>query len=534
MARTRRLDPTGPESGLTGVPIRHASDATPAGDTYERRIRDFVEHMPGIVYIEVDGSPTPTAYVSPRIEEILGYSPEPFMRDHSFWGQLVHPDDVESAANADELSDRTHEPYIAEYRLRDAQGRWHWFHDEAVYEAGRDGEPDYWQGLMVEITQRKQVEEELHATAAKFQALVEQIPAITYIDPLEPEPVPSLYVSPQIEELVGITPEQAVVDRNWWVRAIHPDDRDGAVRASNDADESGEPFVCEYRMLGPNGKVVWVRDHSTLVRDADGAPLFWQGVIYDISERKQAESELVRALELEQEAVRRLEEADEMKNTFLAAVSHDLRSPLAAILGTALTLEREEGIELAPAERREMLRGLAAKARHLTNLVTDVLDLDRLTHGPVELRCEEVDIGGLVAGLVSDLDVLAGRDVIVGGMRVFARVDRSMIERIVENLLMNAVKHAPAVATIWASTESDGDGVLIAIEDDGPGVPPELRESLFRPFERGPSANPAAPGMGVGLSLVTRFAQQHGGRAWVQDRIGGGASFRVWLPRGLS
>jgi len=115
-----------------------------------------------------------------------------------------------------------------------------------------------------------------------------------------------------------------------------------------------------------------------------------------------------------------------------------------------------------------------------------------------------------------------------------SRVDPAMVERIVENLLTNAVKHAPAEATIWAWAESEEDGVLIAVEDDGPGIPEDLREALFRPFERGPSANPKAPGMGVGLSLVARFAQQHGGRAWVQDRAGGGASFRVWLPSGLS
>ena len=346
MARQPRLDPAGQEPGTTGAPNGRASDAMPigtAGGHDEQRFRDLVERVPGIVYIEVDGSPTPTAYVSPRIEEILGYSPEPFMRDHSFWEELVHPDDLATARVADERSDRTHEPYIAEYRLRDSQDRWHWFHDEAVYVPGEDGDgggSGYWQGLMVEITQRKKVEEELHETAARFRTLVEQIPAITYIDPLEPEPVPSLYVSPQIEDLVGIPSEEALRDPEWWVRIIHPEDREATLRASDLADETGEPFVCEYRLLGPNGRVVWVRDHSTLVRDAAGAPLFWQGVIYDISERKRGEQELLRALELEHEAVRRLEEADEMKNTFLAAVSHDLRSPLAAILGTALTLER--------------------------------------------------------------------------------------------------------------------------------------------------------------------------------------------------
>jgi PAS domain S-box-containing protein len=502
------------------------------GDIHEQRFRALIERMPGIVYIETDATPGPTVYVSPRIQEILGYAPEPFIRDQSFWGELIHPDDLPAAVAADNRANETGETYSAEYRLRDSRGAWHWFRDEAIYVPGEGAEDGYWQGLMVEITGRKEIESELHETAAKFRTLVEQIPAITYIDPLEPEPVPSLYVSPQIEELVGIRAEHALEDPDWWLRVIHPDDREEALRASNAADESGDPFVHEYRMLGPNGRVTWVRDHSTLVRGAHGEPLFWQGVIFDISERKRGEQELLRALELER-AVRRLEEADEMKNTFLTAVSHDLRTPLTAILGTALTLE-QEGIDLTPSERRDMLRSLATKARHLTDLVNDLLDLERLTRGSVEPRRKDVDLANLVATVVADLDLVHGRRVVVGTTPAIAHVDPSMVQRMVENMLSNAAKHAPAHATIWARAEPEDGGVLIAVEDDGQGVPEELRQTLFRAFERGPSANADAPGMGLGLSLVARFAQQLGGKAWVQDRVGGGASFRIWLPDGPS
>ncbi len=90
--------------------------------------------------------------------------------------------------------------------------------------------------------------------------------------------------------------------------------------------------------------------------------------------------------------------------------------------------------------------------------------------------------------------MLGGRNVVVGGTRVSARVDPAMVERVIENLLTNAVRHAPSEATIWAWAEPEGDGVLIAVEDDGQGVPTALRETLFQPFERGLSANPNAPG----------------------------------------
>jgi two-component system, OmpR family, sensor histidine kinase KdpD len=104
-----------------------------------------------------------------------------------------------------------------------------------------------------------------------------------------------------------------------------------------------------------------------------------------------------------------------------------------------------------------------------------------------------------------------------------------MVVRIVENLLVNAAKHTPPAATIWVGAHRVDDGVVLRVEDDGPGVPTEERVRVFQPFERGEASAPS-PGLGVGLSLVARFAEAHGGRAWVEDRPRGGASFRVLLP----
>jgi signal transduction histidine kinase len=114
------------------------------------------------------------------------------------------------------------------------------------------------------------------------------------------------------------------------------------------------------------------------------------------------------------------------------------------------------------------------------------------------------------------------------------QVDAAKVERIVENLLANTARHAPAEAAVWVSVVPTADpaGVTIEVADEGSGVPEELRETIFEPFRQGPDAPPHSPGVGVGLTLVRRFAELHGGRAWVQERPGGGASFRVWLPGG--
>jgi signal transduction histidine kinase len=113
---------------------------------------------------------------------------------------------------------------------------------------------------------------------------------------------------------------------------------------------------------------------------------------------------------------------------------------------------------------------------------------------------------------------------------VVVRADPAKVERIVENLLMNAARHTGSDRRIWLRVEEVEGGALIAVEDDGPGVPEALRAEIFEAFRQGPTASPHSPGTGIGLSLVSRFAALHEGRAWVEERVGGGASFRVFLP----
>jgi signal transduction histidine kinase len=113
---------------------------------------------------------------------------------------------------------------------------------------------------------------------------------------------------------------------------------------------------------------------------------------------------------------------------------------------------------------------------------------------------------------------------------VIANVDPAQVERIVENLVTNAIRYTPAATPIWIGATGGPDGVLLTIEDAGPGIDPDLRESIFEPFRQGTEVIAHSPGVGIGLSLVARFAELHGGRAWVEEREGGGASFRVHLP----
>ncbi|MFA5786206.1 MAG: ATP-binding protein [Actinomycetota bacterium] len=217
----------------------------------------------------------------------------------------------------------------------------------------------------------------------------------------------------------------------------------------------------------------------------------------------------------------------EMRDAFLSAVSHELRTPLTAVVGFAETLQRMES--LSPDRRSFLLNRLVANAGRLERLLGDLLDVDRLSRGVLEPRYQPTDLAQLAARVVRETCVSA-RTVHVDARPSVAEVDPAIIERVVENLLANAARHTPEGSRIWVRTWPEQDQVLIAVEDDGPGVPPGLRSAVFQPFYRGPSAPTHAPGVGIGLALVARFAELHGGRVWVEERAGGGASFRVALP----
>ena len=144
-------------------------------------------------------------------------------------------------------------------------------------------------------------------------------------------------------------------------------------------------------------------------------------------------------------------------------------------------------------------------------------------------RTEQTELGSLVRGVVEEPEFQVGRRIEVETHSMVIKVDPPKVQRIVENLLANAIRHTPDGTPIWVRVRRIPEGAQIDVEDAGPGVPPEMREAVFEPFRQGENRNPHSPGFGIGLSLVKRFAELHGGRVWVEERPGGGAAFHVVL-----
>ncbi len=381
-------------------------------------------------------------------------------------------------------------------------------------------------GLMVDIAEYRRTESLLRETEAKYRSLVEGTPAIVYIAEF-PKEGRWQYVSPQIESILGFSSDEWIESPGLWQERLHPVDRDRVLREQNRDVHGGERALFEYRMVARDGEVVWIRDDAEVV-DENGTMLL-QGVMYDFSEQKRAESKLREALDREREASQHLRKLDAMKNSFLQAVSHDLRTPLTSILAGALTLENDQ-LKLSKDERKDLAHRLAVNARKLNKMLSDLLDLDRLSRGILTPNRKPTDLAELVQRVVGECD-LQDHLVQIEAEELTAEVDPAQVERIVENLVTNAVRYTPPGTPVWVRVGSHERGALITVEDAGPGVSAELRKAIFEPFRQGEEVIQHSPGVGIGLSLVARFAALHNGRAWVDDRPGGGASFKVYLPR---
>jgi signal transduction histidine kinase len=223
-----------------------------------------------------------------------------------------------------------------------------------------------------------------------------------------------------------------------------------------------------------------------------------------------------------------LREMNEVKDTLLHAVSHDLKGPLAGILGAMQTIRRDDELHLTADEREALHQVIEHSGRKMNRLIDDLLDLDRIDRGKVHPQRKPTDVGSLARRVVADTAVLADHPVRVRADAVVVDVDPGKVERVVENLLVNAARHTPPGTAVLIEITSRPDGVELVVEDDGPGVPDELKELLFEPFRQGEDSS--GGGMGIGLSLVRRFAELHGGGAHIEDATGGGARFVIELP----
>jgi len=207
----------------------------------------------------------------------------------------------------------------------------------------------------------------------------------------------------------------------------------------------------------------------------------------------------------------------------LSAIAHDMRRHLTPIIGVSQTL-LTHGSKLGDAERAECVKITLRNALQLEHLIHEMIDLQRFDAAGWIIHRRPTDVRALIDALVPELDV-GNRPLRVDGDGPIVNIDPGLLERIIDNLVQNAKSYTPPGSPIIIATQSDGTGAHITVQDSGPGVPDGIKTAIFDDFRSGP-----AGGSGLGLSLVKRFSEIHGGRAWVEDVRGGGARFCVHLP----
>lgn len=266
------------------------------------------------------------------------------------------------------------------------------------------------------------------------------------------------------------------------------------------------------------------------VHDVEGAVAQWVMIVGTASVAgglTGSLSQRVRSLlAAEQENVRSLHELDAWKTTFLRTVAHDLRSPLSSMQGLLVTLQ-QHGDAMDDGERAMLLDRSIAAGERLDALLRDLLDMQRIEAGAVEPDAAPVRLDDLVRDSLAATD-LEGRDIHLDLEPVTAVVEASKVDRIIANLVRNAVSHTTADTSVWVRLHHRGPFAVLVVEDDGAGLDEQATGDLFEAFRRHGEGD--GHGVGLGLHLVRRFTELHGGDVMATERPGGGARFVVRLP----
>jgi diguanylate cyclase (GGDEF)-like protein/PAS domain S-box-containing protein len=282
---SRIEDPTAPEGSFGTSP----SVAT--HEELQRRYRGIIDRLPAVLYVDTVEADRPMIDVSPSVETLLGISRDAFLSRPYAWVDAIHPDDRGRVLLESDTASEDGEPFRSEYRVAHPDGRVVWIREEAILVRDDAGVPLHWLGVLLDVTELMATQAELHRTQAKYRALVEQIPAIVYIDVAD-EDMSTTYVSPQIEQILGYTAQEYIEDPQLWEKILHPDDREQAKSTYLRGRAAGGSFVFEYRLVAKNGRTVWFRDSAIVLSDERGNPEYIQGVMLDITDRKVAEERI--------------------------------------------------------------------------------------------------------------------------------------------------------------------------------------------------------------------------------------------------
>ncbi len=374
-----------------------------------------------------------------------------------------------------------------------------------------------------EIVERARVEAALRENEERFRQLAENIREVFWLTNRDGSQF--LYVSPAYEDIYGLKITDLLARPTAVLDVVSdPDDR-ARISDALRQNAAGQAAFVEYRITRADGTSSWIWNRSFPVLNAAGEVERIAGIAEDVSEFKRVEDKLRRALIKEQEL-------GDLKSQFISMASHDFRTPLTSILTSADLLEHYNA-RLSEEKKLAYIRRIQTSVRHMTQLLEDVLIIGRADAGKLEFSPSPIDLVAFSRSLLEEVRPTATAqhtlELTHNDDLGDTWLDEKLLRQIVINLLSNAIKYSPAGGPIRLSLQREQAHIIIAITDCGLGIPPDAQLHLFESFFRAKNTGTIS-GNGLGLAIVQRAVDVHGGHIQVSSTLGVGSTFTVTLP----
>jgi PAS domain S-box-containing protein len=514
----------------------------------EQRYRDLAEAMPQVVWLMNPAGEM--QYFNRQWYEYTGLSEAESL---GFGGiRSVHPDDRDRTMRIWTQAIAAGESDAVEYRLRRFDGSYRWFISRGVPLRDTAGEITNWIGTITDIDHQKQIEAALREREAQLQFVLDSSQIGEWELDLTNSSHPSRrsLLHDQIFGYDSLVPEWSC---EIFLNHIHPDDRVAIEQKFKQTLSTYENLNFECQAIRADSRPVWISVRGSIYRDAQGQPTRLVGIITDITHRKQAEAEREQLLQREQAARETAEQANRIKDEFLAVLSHELRSPLNPILGWAKLLQTRE---FNPTVLKKAVETIERNARLQAQLIEDLLDVSRILQGKISFNTIPVNLVTVIEAAMETVRLAAEAKMIDIQMTSDAAVgevlgDPSRLQQIVWNLLSNAIKFTPAGGRVEIKLEQFQAGqelrqrepaakavssfcpsVQLTVTDTGKGISPDFLPHVFDYFRQADSKTTRKfGGLGLGLAIVRYLVELHGGTVSAESLgEGQGATFIVRLP----
>lgn len=462
---------------------------------------------------------TDKIHLSLRAAEIFGVPQDCGMTRSQMRDALVVREDQKIAKEALDRAIKEDVDYVAEYRIKSADRGEVWVQANGHSEYDEKGDVIGMIGIVKDITERKQYEQRLLASERLYRAIGESIDYGIWVCDAKGK---NTYASESFLKLVGITQEQC--SELGWADVLHPDDAEATIAAWQECVRIGaEMWDCEHRFKGVDGKWHPMLARGVPVRDEKGKIVSWVGINLDISNLKRAQDALL--------------EADRRKDEFLATLAHELRNPLAPISNGLQVLRKAALAKPELVERTQSL--MERQIMHMVRLVDDLLDVSRITRGKIELHKERIDIRSVVQTSLEISQSLFDEKkhklkILLPKKPLYLVCDPTRISQVIANLLNNAAKYTPEGGKIELEAVEENKRLVLTVRDNGIGIPKQKLKDIFDMFVQVDTAlERSHGGLGIGLTLVKKLVEMHGGTVGVKSAgAEKGSEFTVRLPLG--